>query len=299
MAFEYFLHLFIFFCIYGILAVSLNLLVGVSGVLNLGNAAFYGIGAYVSTLLLINMHVPWLIAMLLGGLVAAFFAILVGIPTLKLRGDYIAIATLGFGEIARAVFNNWTDVTNGPLGINAIPKPEILGISFDSIQAFAVLALVFLAITVFVINRIIKSPYGRVLRSIREDETASVSLGKNALRFKVEALAISSFFAGVAGCLYAGYVTYIDPSTFSLIESVLVVAMIVLGGLGSTKGALAGSLILVLLPEALRFVGFPDAIVGAMRLLIYALLLILLMIYRPEGIFGKFSFKKWKKEAGS
>lgn len=287
MAYEYFLHIFIFFCIYAILAVSLNLVIGFVGILQLGHAAFFGIGAYTSVLLVTYLHVPWIIGLLAGGLAAGIFGVLVGIPSLKLRGDYLAVATLGFGEIAFAVFNNWTDLTGGPLGISQIPKPEFLGFSFDSLQAYAILALVFLAITVFVINRIVKSPFGRVLQAIREDQTAATAMAKNAFSFKVQALAVSAFFAGIAGSLMAHYVTFINPISFGFVDSVLILSMVILGGMASTRGALTGAFLLILFPEVLRFVGLPPAMIGGVRQLIYAILIIIIMLYRPEGIFGK------------
>ncbi len=295
MVFEYFLHIFIIFCIYAILAVSLNLVVGFTGILLLSHAAFFGIGAYTSAILVLHFHVPWIAAMLAGALLAALFGVLVGIPSLKLRGDYLAIATLGFGEIAVAIFNNWTEVTNGPLGINKIPKAELLGFSFNSLESYALLSLFFLVLTVFVVNRIAKSPFGRVLQAIREDQTAALAMAKNTSSFKLQALAISAFFAGIAGSLVAHYITYVDATNFDLIGSVLILSMVVLGGMASTRGALAGTLVLFLVSEGLRFVGLPPAMVGATRQLLYAVLLILFMLYRPQGLLGKYSSKKPKE----
>lgn len=291
MAFEYLLHILIISCIYGMLAVSLNIVVGLTGILNLGHAAFYGIGAYTSALLMVYFGVPWVIAMLAGALLAAFFGLLVSIPSLKLRGDYLAIATLGFGEIARAVLLNWSDVTRGPLGISAIPQPVIFGVSFDSPESYAILALTMLAIVVFITWRISKSPFGRVLKAIRENELAALAMAKNTSRFKMTAVVISAFFAGIAGSLYAHYVTFIDPYTFGLAESTLIVAIVVLGGMGSIRGALTGVLFVAIVDEGLRFVGFAPDVIGPARQMIYAILLIVLMLYRPQGIFGEYSFK--------
>ncbi|MDO8642612.1 MAG: branched-chain amino acid ABC transporter permease [Candidatus Woesearchaeota archaeon] len=288
----YFEHLGILICIYVILSASLNIILGFTGMLNLGHVAFFGIGAYTSALLAKVLGFSWL-ASLAGGVVLAGVAgLLIGIPCLRLRGDYLAIATLGFGEIVRSLMKNWSSLTRGPLGIPGIPKPELFGFRFTDTQDFLILAIVVTSIVVFLIHRIVHSPFGRVLRAIREDEIAAQSLGKNVVRYKLFALTIGAAFAGVAGSLYAHYITFIDPTTFSFFETVLMVAMVVLGGMGSLAGSIIGAIILVILPEPLRFIKLPTDIMAALRDIIYSVILILMMHFRPNGLVSEGSLRK-------
>ncbi|MFH1752410.1 MAG: branched-chain amino acid ABC transporter permease [archaeon] len=290
----YFLHLMIIACIYIILTISLNLSMGFTGLLNIGHAAFYGIGAYASALLALNFGLPFWIGLLVGGLVAAFFGFLLAFPTLRLRGDYLALATLGFGFVVEAVLKNWVDLTRGPLGLPGIPKPELFGFAFDSLLSYFLLSLVFVVITYFVVSRIVHSPFGRVLKAVRDDEVAAASIGKNVFQFKALALIVSAFFAGIAGSLYAHYITFIDPTSFTVMESMLVISMVVVGGMASVRGSVLGAIVLVLLPEPLRFLNLPSSMVGALRQLIYAFLLIILVLKRPQGILGEKVFGRKK-----
>jgi len=280
-------HLLILVCIYIILSVSLNLITGYVGLLNLGHAAFFGIGAYASALLVKVVGVPWPAALVLGAILAGIAGLLIGIPCLRLRGDYLAIATLGFGEIIRAVMKNWTSLTRGPRGIPGIPKPELFGYAFTDNGAYLALSFVIMLLVVFIVWRMVASPFGRVLRAIREDEIGAMTLGKNIVKYKLIALSTGAFFAGIAGSLYAHYITFIDPSSFTLLETVLIVSMAVLGGLGSITGSVIGAVILILLPEPLRFLDLPSYVKAAMRQIIYSIILILLIIFRPEGLLGE------------
>jgi branched-chain amino acid transport system permease protein len=289
--YDYLLHIAVLCGIYVILSISLNLAVGFTGLFNIGHAAFYGIGAYTSALLTLA-GVPWWIALIASAIMAGLFGFMVGVPCLRLRGDYLAIATLGFGEIIRAVMKNWTGLTRGPLGLPGIPKPSLFGVQFASIDMYLLLVVVIAIITVVIVNRLVKSPFGRVLKSIREDEIAAKSLGKNVVKYKLQALALSAMFAGVAGSLYAHYITFIDPSTFTLMETVLMLCMVVLGGSGSIIGSVVGAIILVVLPEPLRFISLPSSAAAALRQMIYSVSLILMMIFRPQGIFGETSTTK-------
>lgn len=288
----YFEHVAILMCIYIILSASLNIILGFTGMLNLGHVAFFGIGAYTSALLAKALGFHWLAALAGGVVFAGIAGLLIGIPCLRLRGDYLAIATLGFGEIVRSLMKNWQSLTRGPLGIPGIPKPELFGFRFTDTQDFLMLAFIVMIAVVWMIHRIVHSPFGRVLRSIREDEIAAQSLGKNVVRYKLLALTLGAAFAGVAGSLYAHYVTFIDPTTFSFIETVLMVAMVVLGGMGSLAGSVLGAVILVLLPEPLRFIKMPTHIMAAMREIIYSVILILMMHFRPDGLLGEGSLRK-------
>src|SRR3989344_2205544 len=289
--FPYFENLIILGSIFSILSVSLNLTMGYTGLFNLGHAAFFAIGAYVSALLALGLGMPFWVCIIAAALFAALFGFLLGFPTLRLRGDYLALGTLGFAFIVEAVLKNWTDVTRGPLGLPGIPRPEL----FSSIEMYMLLALVFLAATILITHRIVNSPFGRVLKSIREDETAAQTLGKNTVRYKMIVLTTSAFFAGIAGSLYAHYITFIDPTSFSLPVLILLLSAVIIGGLGSIRGAVAGAFLLILLPEPLRFIGLPSNLVGAGRQMIYAVLVLIILLKRPQGLFGEYIFRRKKK----
>jgi len=282
----YLIHLLILIGIYLILAISLQLSVGFTGLLNLGHIAFYAIGAYISALLALA-GLPFWFCFLLAGIGAMFFGFLLAISTNKLKGDYLALATLAFTFVIYAITLNWTSLTRGPLGLPGIPKPSLFGFTFSDNFSFLVLVFVIALISYLIIARITKSPFGRVLEAIRDDELATRVLGKNTFKMKSYALGISAFFAGIAGSLYAYYITFIDPSSFTLSQLIPVLAIVIIGGLASLKGTIIATIILVLLPEPLRFVGFPSSIIGPARQMIYALLLLLILIKKPRGLYGR------------
>jgi branched-chain amino acid transport system permease protein len=282
----YIIHLLILVAIYLILALSLQLAVGYTGLLNVGHIAFYGIGAYVSALLSLQGF-PFLFCLLMAGLVAMAFGWLLAWPTARLKGDYLALATLGFSFVVYAVLLNWTDLTRGPLGIPGIPKPEIFSWSFADNGAFLLLAWAIALLSLLAIWKITASPFGRVLQALRDDETATKILGKDTQRAKTISLGISAFFAGIAGSLYAHYITFIDPSSFTLMQLIPVICMVVIGGMASIRGTVIATIILVLLPEPLRFIGFPSSVVGPARQIIYALLILVVLLWRPKGFWGK------------
>ena len=278
-------HLLVIITIYGILAISLNMVVGATGLFNLGHAAFYGIGAYTSALLA-KAGVPWLLAALASMVVAGLVAFLIGIPTLRLVGDYLAVVTMGLGEIARAVFKNWIAVTRGPMGLPGIPHASLFGvIQFDSAEKFLVLSIVCLLLVYLVAQRLLHSPFGRVLKGIREDEAAIQALGKNIYRFKMWILIIGSAMAGLAGSLFAHYIGFIDPSSFVMWLTFFIFLIIVLGGLGNNLGAALVTVVFVALREGLRFVSLPDWLnPAALQQLIFGVLLILATIFVPRGL---------------
>jgi branched-chain amino acid transport system permease protein len=278
-------HLLVIITIYGILAISLNMVVGATGLFNLGHAAFYGIGAYTSALLA-KAGVPWLLAALASMAVAGLVAFLIGIPTLRLVGDYLAVVTMGLGEIARAVFKNWISVTRGPMGLPGIPHASLFGvIQFDSAEKFLVLSIVCLLLVYLVAQRLLHSPFGRVLKGIREDEAAIQALGKNIYRFKMWILIIGSAMAGLAGSLFAHYIGFIDPSSFVMWLTFFIFLIIVLGGLGNNLGAALVTVVFVALREGLRFVSLPDWLnPAALQQLIFGVLLILATIFVPRGL---------------
>lgn len=287
---EYLLHIVILATIYTVLAVSLDLLAGQTGLLSIAHAAFYGIGAYSAALLSTILRLPFAFGILAGMLFACLVSFVISFPSLRLHGDYFVIATFGFQMILFSIFNNWMGLTRGPLGIPGIPKPVILGWHVDSHIEFLVLAVLFALFAFFAVNRISSSPFGRVLRAIREDEVFAKSLGKNTLYFKVTAFAVSAALASSAGSLYAHYITYIDPTSFTIMESILVISMVIIGGAGSKWGPLVGAAVLVTLPEALRFIGLPSSIAANLRQILYGALLVIMMMFRPRGLVGKYGF---------
>jgi branched-chain amino acid transport system permease protein len=289
---EYLLHIFILLSIFAILASSLDLLAGHSGFLSICQAALYGLGAYTSALVVTQLDMPFMIGLLAGVTVAGLFSLIISIPSLRLNDDYFVIATFGFQMILFSVFNNWMRLTRGPLGIPGIPRPIILGWHVDSGLDFLALAAVFWAFTYLVVYLLTSSPYGRVLHAIREDDAFTKAHGKNTLYFKVTAFAVSAGLAAMAGALYAHYTTYIDPTSFTVTESILIISMVIIGGAGSLWGPLVGAIILVTLPEALRFIGLPSAAAANLRQIIYGTLLVVMMMFRPRGLMGKYSFGK-------
>jgi branched-chain amino acid transport system permease protein len=265
--------------VYSILALSLNLVAGYTGQLSIGHAAFYGIGAYVSAILSIEMHIPFWFALPIAGVVAAALGLVVGIPSLRLRGDYLAIVTIAFGEVIRLIFLNWVGVTRGPMGIPGIPKPSLFGVVLRDNASFYYLMLVLLGFTIFVVYRIVNSRLGRALVAIRDDEVAARATGIDITRLKVLVFVVGAFFAGIAGSYYAHFMTYINPDNFIYMESVTILCMVVLGGIGSIPGSILGAAILTLAPELLR-----NAI--QFRMVLFGATMVLLMLFRPQGFLG-------------
>lgn len=277
---DYVLRILIMSGIFVMLTLSLNLVTGFTGQFCLGWAAFYGIGAYTSALLTMKAGLSFWLAMPLGGLMAALFGLLLGLPTMRLKEIYLAITTLGFGEIIRLIMLNWTDLTRGSMGLPGIPAPSILSYEISSNQAYYYFILVLVLITVAAIRRLIDSRTGRALIAIREDELAAKSMGIDVTAYKMLAFAVGAFFAGLAGSFYAHYTSFIDPHTFSFTESIAILAMAVLGGLGSINGSILGAVILTVVPELLRGI-------AEYRLIVFGLIMMAVMLLRPQGIFGK------------
>lgn len=288
---NYLLHILIMINIYLILTLSLNIVVGYSGLLSLCHAAFYGIGAYITTLIMMHFGVSFILATFIGIWGAVLLSIIIAIPSLRLKGDYFVLATLGFQIIVFVVLYNWVDLTRGPYGIPGIPQPIILGWEIDSLPEYFLLSGGFAAICGFLIYWISYSPFGRTLKAIRDDEIAAAALGKNVPKFKTQAFLISAAFASISGSLFATYFRYIDPTSFTLMESIFILSIIIIGGTGNIAGPILGSVILVLLPELLRFLKIPDAIAANMRQIIYGILLIVLLRLRPQGLAGEYAFE--------
>jgi branched-chain amino acid transport system permease protein len=296
--------------LYVMLALGLNIVVGFAGLLDLGYIAFYAVGAYLYALLAsphFGVHLPFWMTLPLGFLVAAFFGVLLGAPTLKLRGDYLAIVTLGFGEIIRIFLNNLNapvNITNGPQGINLVDplkigafsfntRETLLGVDFTGPQKYYY-ALLALTLGIVVLNvRLQDSRIGRAWEAIREDEVAARAMGINTRNIKLLAFAMGASFGGLAGGLFASIQGFISPESFSLLESVTVLSMVVLGGMGNIAGVILGAVLLTGLPEVIRFTVVPaqQAVFGkvivdpeAIRMLLFGLALILVMLFRPAGL---------------
>ncbi len=284
---DYSLNILLITGIFIILSLSLNLINGLCGQFSLGHAGFYGIGAYGSAFFSVYYALPippylnMVVAMLVGFLIASFCGFLIGGVCLRLRGDYLAIATLGFGEILRIIFMN-TDQVGGPRGFTDIPKWANIYWVYVSV----------VVVTILMIN-LKRSAFGRAIVSIREDEIAAENMGVNLFGYKLFSFSIGAGIAGVAGALYAHTQSFLHPDSFNFMWSVIILVMVILGGLGSVTGAIVGAIILTIFPEALRFFGKD---VSTLRMTIYALLLIGLMLLRPYGIFGSFEWGEKRRQ---
>ena len=285
---EYIFHILIMLNIYVMLVLSANLTIGMANLLTMCQAAFYGIGAYIGTFFLMQFNLPFVVIALVVMLLTGLFSWLVSYASVRLKGDYFVIATMGFQLIVYTILYNWTDVTRGPYGIPGIPGIKLLGLfELSGVYAYFALSLVVVAIVVLVLYRLVKSPFGRTLNAIRADETMVQALGRDTVAFKAWAFFISAAVAGLAGVIYASYVSYIDPTSFTLDESIFILSALFIGGIGNIKGPILGALFVVLLPELLRFVGLPDSVAANLRQIIYGLALILVMYFRPQGLWGK------------
>ncbi len=271
---EYILHLFIFILIYILLAQSLSLAAGYSGLISLAHAGFYGVGAYTSALLTVNFGLPFLITLPLAMLFCGITAIIVSTISLRTVDDYFIIITLGIQVVIFSIMNNWQSLTRGPLGIPGIPSIEIFGFSFEDKISFLLLGLFFVGIVWFLLNNISRSPFGRILIALSEDEIFTQSLGKNIHKAKVISFSISAMFAAIPGVLYAHYISYIDPTSFTINESIFILSIVIIGGMRNMFKIALAATFLVLLPEALRFLGMPNNIAANMRQIIYGAILI-------------------------
>ncbi len=266
--------------IYVMLALGLNIVVGLAGQLVLGYAAFYAIGAYTYGLLNAFFGLGFWACLPVGGLLAILFGLALGFPVLRLRGDYLAIVTLGFGEITRLVLLNWVSVTGGSQGISNIPKPGLFGMDL-SMQEGTVylyyLCILAVIITIVIISRLTNSRVGLALQALREDEIASEAMGINLTKVKLSAFALGSAWAGFAGVIFAAKTSFVNPASFTFMESAMMLSMVVLGGMGSITGVTLGALILILVPEYLR--AFADY-----RMLLFGAVMVVMMIFRPQGL---------------
>ncbi len=290
------------FAIWAILAVSLNLVIGFTGLLSVGHIAFFGIGAYTTAILtsqaaydqlrtdaIPTFGLPFFAAMLVSVALAGLVAVMVGIVLNRFRDDIFVLVSFGFAIIGFNVFLNWRGLTRGAFGIHDIPRPEIAGWAFTGDVPFLLLSLFFLALVVLIAWFIVTSSFGRVLTAIREDEQAIEVFGYQATHYKLAVWVISAMMAGLAGALFSAWARFIDPNSFILLESILLVSIVILGGLASIWGSLLGAMAFVLLEEGMRFIpGLPTEYIGQARQVVLGVLLVLLMLFRPQGLVGRF-----------
>jgi branched-chain amino acid transport system permease protein len=275
----YYIQVLVFIGIYIILVLSLNLLNGYVGLLSIGHAAFYGIGAYASAKLVMEAGLPFPLAMLGAGAVAGAFGYLIAKPTLRLSGIYMTLATLGFNMIFFLVLQNWMSFTNGPLGIMDIPPPNIFGYAIESRIQYYYLIYFLVLLTIVSMQRLMTCRFGRALVGIRENELAAEAIGVHTTRYKIQAFVLAAFYAGIAGSYYAHFVKFVSPDSFYIYESFILLAMLAFGGQGNLIGPVVGAAILIIIPEVFRFL-------QEYRMLVYGSILVIMMLVRRQGLLG-------------
>ena len=272
-----------FVCIYALMALSFNITTGYTGLLNLGHIGLVGVGGYASAIFALRLGLPVSLSIALAGVIAMLVAFVLALPTKRIKGDYFALVTLGFVFVVQAVFMNWDGLTRGTLGFPGIPRPE----GADGLYAFSFFVFVITVALFLFLHRMGKSPFGRALEAVRDDEEVASTLGKPVWKLKIIAMMVSGFVAGVSGALLAHHVQFISPQTFWLPLVITVLAILILGGLASLPGSLLGTLAVFLIVEPLRFVDSTSSHIGAYRLIIFSALVVLAVLFRPKGIMGR------------
>ena len=292
---DYYLHMFVMSEIYAVLAMSLALIVGFSGQVSMGHAAFYGVGAYASALISLKSGLPFWVTIWCAGAVAGLLSFVIGKMVLRLRGHFLAITTAFFGVLVTLILNNWIDLTNGPMGVPGIPRPSPISLpgltlSFETRADYYYLGLVFVGLVAFLLYRIVNSRIGDALIAIRENEELARSIGVDAMAYKVFAFTLGGALAGMAGSFYAHYILFISPVTFTIAESINLLVMIIFGGMTTLFGPVFGAVALTLLPEFLRMA-------GSLRLVIYGVALVIFIIWLPLGVWGTIK-SRWMERRG-
>jgi branched-chain amino acid transport system permease protein len=287
---DYLLHILVICLIFTIFAVSLDLELGYTGLYNFGHVAFFGIGAYTSALLSLA-GIPVILAMACGMTAAGMTGMLLAIPALRLSGDYFGIATLSFGEMIRLFFLNERWLTKGPFGLPAINRPAWIGEGVEGLPRFLIFCALLTIVTLYLIRHITRAPFGRAPKVVREDEYVAQALGKHVLSLKMRSVILGSILAGLAGTLWAHYISYISPADFTINETILVLLCVVLGGRGTLWGPVLGAFVIIFFQEAVRFLPIPadlDRFVGPIQGMVYGGVLVLLMLKRPEGLLPEY-----------
>ena len=276
---EYVLNIAVMAGIYVILASSMNITNGYAGVFSMGHSAFYGIGAYATGMLAYHFGAGFWTGMAAAGIASVLFGLLLGVPTLRLKGIFFAFVTVSFLEIMRLVTMNWITLTRGPMGIPGIPAPTLFGWTVSSNRHFYYAILTLDVLVIFLISRVIHSRTGRAFMAMRDDDLAASTIGIPTFQYRLLALAVSTFFCGLAGCFYAHYVSYISPDSFEVSETFILLTMITVGGMGTLSGPIIGAVLMVIFPEIFRFL-------LEYRMAAYGAILVLMILFRPEGLFG-------------
>ena len=288
---NYLLHIGVMLGIYGMLALSANLLIGFGGLLSMTQAAFYGLGAYTYALLSLKFGLPFFVTLPAAIALCALVGWLFGLAALRFRNEAFVLATIGFQMIVYVTLYNWTDLTRGPYGISGIPRPSFFGIGIESVPAYFLFTLVLFAVVLGFMHLVSRSPFALSLKALRDDEAAAQTLGICPKGQYIRSMVFSAAVAAVPGVCFASYITYIDPTSFTLTESIFIACILLVGGSGNTKGPMSGVALMIIMPEVLRFVGLPDAVAANLREIIYGILLIVLMYMKPKGMAGAYAIK--------
>jgi len=293
---DYIIHILIMICVYAILGVSFNLILGYTGLIAMCHASFFGIGAYTAALLGIHFGVNFLVGIAAGMVVSGLLGLLVALPAIRVRDEYVIVTTLALLMIIYTVMMNWIDVTRGAGGLTGIPRPNLFGLKISTPLQFLPLMAFFGLFCLWVSWRIVRSPFGRVLKAIREDEIACKALGKNIISYKIRVFMVGGSLAAIAGALFAHYTTYISPFYFTLTDSIFIFAVVIIGGTANLWGPVIGAALLVYIIEGLRFLNISPLVVGFARQIAYGAILIGFMCFRPQGLLGEFRRKEREED---
>jgi len=292
---DYICFIVLLIAVYVIAGTSLNILIGFAGIFSLAHAAFMGIGAYATTILMINLNINYFLTIPVSFIIGGITSAILGMMILRVKGDQYIIGSLAFQALIFGFFMNAVDITNGPYGFFNIPKPSLFKFTFTSLTSIMILAIILTIICVIICQRLSKSAFGQVLTAIREDDIATESLGKNVSFFKIAAFSICGGLVAIGGSLYAIAVGFIDPFAFELHQSVFMLAIVIIGGTGNIWGSVVGAIFLFMLPEVLKLFHMSEAVAGPVRSMLYGLLLLLFMAFKPNGMLpertGKISIK--------
>ena len=288
---SYIIHLSILFTLYACILLSTSLMAGLTNLITMAQAAFIGMGAYIGVWLMKGLGLPFLVAIPIVLLLTGISGLLLSLASVRLKGNYYILATIGFQSLVFSFLYNCDSITKGPMGIVGISLPSVFrNINQSHLYSGLVIGIAFLVFSILTTLLVLRSPYGRVLKGIREDEATMMTLGRNTVTNKAMVCFISSALAGMVGVLYAGYIGYIDPTNFNLDFSIFILTAALIGGMGNLKGPIIGSLFIVIIPEALRFLGLQVSQAANIQQIIYGLILIIMMRFRPSGIAGEKSF---------
>lgn len=295
---SFFLLILIYSGIYALMAIGQNLITGYGGMLSLCQAGFYALGSYATAILTVKCGWSFWATIPVAMLVSGLCGLLIGLPTLRLKGDYLAIATLGFGEIVRNVLNNWDSLTNGPMGIQKIPMISFFGIQINPYKktGFIIVVWVFVIVSYILYRRFARSRMGRALTAVREDEIAAESMGINTTTYKVAAFILGAMIAGVAGSFFVEYTLSVTPGTFTFMVSIMVLCMVVLGGMGNFLACILGAFIIQLISYFPQLTGLTNVIPAQFKQILFGLILVVMMIWRPQGLLGREKFSMEKKK---